>query len=140
MKKLLAILTLGLLVMACDDGVDREALRKQVMDVHDEMMGPWGKLKLVKKQVLDKATELETADNTDPKVAELRDIAIDLEAAYGVMSTWMQDWQKNAKPYESGGEAGEEETLAFFKSEQGRVDKMKEQILNAMTSAETALK
>lgn len=139
MKKLLAILSLAFLMMACGDGVDRETLRNQVMDVHDEMMGPWSKLKLVKKQVLEKASELEATDNADPKVAELRGIALELEAAYGVMSTWMSDWGKNAKPYESG-EAGKEETLAFFKSEQERVDKMKEQILNAMASAEAALK
>ncbi|MCE7992218.1 MAG: hypothetical protein HEP71_09570 [Roseivirga sp.] len=138
MKKLLAILSLALFLMACGDGLDREALREKVMAVHDEVMPKWGRLKLMKKQILDKAAELEAADSTDSKIAELRDIAIDLDAAHEVMSTWMRDWQKNAKTYESG-EAGKEETLAFFKSEQERVDKMKEQILKASAAAEAAL-
>lgn len=139
MKKWLAILSLGLVLMACGDGVDREALRKQVMDVHDEVMPQWGGIGKLKSQVLKKAADLEAADSTDAKVKELRDIAIDLDAAYKVMSVWMQDWQKNAKPFESG-EAGKEETLAFFKSEQDRVDKMKVQIQSAIAAAEEALK
>lgn len=138
MKKLLAILSLALCMIACVGGPDREALREQVMAVHDEVMPKWGKLKPMKKQILEKAAKLETADSTDVQIAELRDIAIDLDAAYEVMSTWMRDWQKNAKPYESG-EASNEETLAFFKSEQERVDKMKEQILKASAAAEAAL-
>lgn len=139
MKKWLVVLSLGLLMMACGDGVDHEALRKQVMDVHDEVMPQWGGLGKLKSQVLKKAADLEAADSTDARVKELRDIAIDLDAAYQVMSVWMQDWQKNAKPYENG-EAGKEETLAFFKSEQERVDKMKEQIQSAVAAAEAALK
>ncbi len=139
MKKWLAILSLGLVLMACGDGVDREALRKQVMDVHDEVMPQWGGIGKLKSQVLKKAADLEAADSTDAKIKELRDIAIDLDAAYKVMSVWMQDWQKNAKPFESG-EAGKEETLAFFKSEQDRVDKMKVQIQSAIAAAEEALK
>lgn len=138
MKKLLAILSLALCMIACVGGPDREALREQVMAVHDEVMPKWGKLKPMKKQILEKAAKLETADSTDVQIAELRDIAIDLDAAYEVMSTWMRDWQKNAKLYESG-EASNEETLAFFKSEQERVDKMKEQILKASAAAEAAL-
>lgn len=138
MKKLLVILSLALCTTACGSGPDREALREQVMAVHDEVMPKWGKLKPMKKQILEKAAKLEAADSTDVKVAELRDIAIDLDAAYEVMSTWMRDWQKNAKPYENG-EVGNEETLAFFKSEQERVDKMKEQILKASAAAEAAL-
>lgn len=139
MKKWLAILSVGLFMMACGDGVDREALRKQVMDVHDEVMPQWGGLGKLKSQVLKKAADLEATDSTNIGVKELRDIAVDLDAAYQVMSVWMQDWQKNAKPYESG-EAGREETLAFFKSEQERVDKMKKQIQSAVAAAEAALK
>lgn len=139
MKKWLAILSLGLILMACGDGIDREALRKQVMDVHDEVMPQWGGIGKLKSQVLKKAADLEAADSTDAKITELRDIAIELDAAYQVMSVWMQDWQKNAKPFESG-EAGKEETLAFFKSEQDRVDKMKVQIQSAVATAKEALK
>lgn len=140
MKNVLTVLILSFLIAGCDKGVDREALKEEVMAVHDAVMPQWAGIGKLKKEVLAEAAALEAADSTGTRITELRDIATALEEAYEVMSVWMQDWSKNAKPYETGGSAGEEETIAFYKAEQERVDKMEKQIVDAVKAAEAALK
>lgn len=140
MKRVIAALALSLFMVGCNSGLDREKLKDDVMAVHDALMPKWGQLKKLKKQVLEKASSLEEVDRANSEVAELRDLALDLEAAYELMSTWMKDWGVNAKPYETAGDASDEASQKFFQSEQERVDKMEAPIMAAYDAAKEALK
>lgn len=127
-------------LFACGAGkVDNEALKDKVLDAHDEVMPKMGQLMQLKKQALEKASELEEAGGNAAKVAALKTVAVDLEAAHKGMMSWMHEWSENADPHLKG-TATEEETTAFYQDHQKKVDKVKEDINSAIAAAEEILK
>ena len=137
MKKIWVLVLMAALV-ACG-GVDNEALKNKVLDTHDEVMPKMGQVMNLKKQVVAKAAELESADSSNEKIAELRDLAGELEAAYQGMMTWMRDWSESSDPYTKG-EVSSSEVTAYYESEQAKVDKVKADINGSIAKAQKALK
>ena len=137
MKKIWVLVLMAALV-ACG-GVDNEALKNKVLDTHDEVMPKMGQVMNLKKQVVAKAAELESADSSNEKITELRDLAGELEAAYQGMMTWMRDWSESSDPYTKG-EVSPSEVTAYYESEQAKVDKVKADINGSIAKAKEALK
>ena len=137
MKRIWVLLLLA--VMACGvEKVDHEAMKNSVLDTHDEVMPKMGNLVKLKKQVLGKVGEIAAADSTDARIAELRDLANELESAYQGMMTWMHEWSEKSDPYTKG-TAPSEEITAFYEAEQKKVDKVKADINGSIEKAEKAL-
>ncbi len=137
MKKIWVLVLMAALV-ACG-GVDNEALKNKVLDTHDEVMPKMGQVMNLKKQVVAKAAELESADSSNEKITELRDLAGELEAAYQGMMTWMRDWSESSDPYTKG-EVSPSEVTTYYESEQAKVDKVKADINGSIAKAQEALK
>ena len=85
-----------------------------------------------------RASELEAEDSSNEKVAELRDLAKDLEGAYQGMMNWMRAWSENSDPYTSG-QAKPEEITAFYEAEQEKIDKVKADINGSIDKAKKVL-
>lgn len=122
-------------MVACGSKADHEAMNKKVFDAHDEVMPKMGQLMKLKKQVLSKASEL---DSTSVEVTELKNLATELENAHQGMMDWMHDWYDNSGPFVNG-EAEPDEITAFYEAEQKKVDKVKADINASISKAEKAL-
>ena len=71
-----------------------EALKQEVMDAHDAVMPGVGTLMNLKKQLKEKAAQLDTAKEADKEQAAAIALAIkDLEEADEAMMQWMRTYQ-----------------------------------------------
>jgi len=122
-------------MVACGSKVDHEAMKDKVLDAHDEVMPKMGQLVKLKKQVLAKANEL---DSASVEASELKSLATDLENAYQGMMSWMHDWSDKSGPFVNG-EAKSDEITAFYEAEQKKVDKVKSDINASIAKAEKVL-
>ena len=137
MKRMWMILLVAVTV-ACGGGVDHDAMKNKVLDAHDEVMPKMGEVMNLKKKVIARASELEAEDSTNEKIAELRDLAKDLEGAYQGMMNWMRAWSENSDPYTSG-QAKPDEITAFYEAEQEKIDKVKADINGSIDKAKKVL-
>lgn len=107
---------------------EQPSLKDQVMAVHDEVMPKMGDLRKAQKALLTKAET--TTDSTE--VAQLKQLAADIEAANEGMMVWMRNYDPNF----SGTEA---ETENYLNDQLKSVEKVKSDMLNALAAGQMAL-
>ena len=140
MRKVATLITLVIAFTACGGGQNTEALKNEVLDIHDEVMPLMGEVMSLKKKVLAKSQEMEADSTADQETIDhLVQIADALENANKSMMTWMNDWGKNSSPHFKEG-ADKDQAIAFLEKEKVRVNKVKKDILSAIDSAKEALK
>ena len=139
-RKTAAFLSLLIAFTACGGGQNTEALKNEVLDIHDEVMPLMGEIMSLKKKILTKSQEIVVGNDTDQElVSHLNQIAENLETAGKGMMTWMNDWTKNSAPFLKE-DADINQTITFLEKEKVRIIKVKEDMLSAITSANEALK
>jgi hypothetical protein len=113
----------------------QEALAKEVIAVHDEIMPKMGELMSLKKKVKAKA-EAWTAtpgEGTEAKTAEAEEIVAALEAADKAMMDWMHEYNGGQGLYEH------EAIMEYLNGEMEKIKKVKEDMLSSMERANAFL-
>lgn len=111
-----------------------EALKQEVMGIHDKIMPRIGTLMHLKKQLNKKAAQLDTTRETDKRQAAALQLAIkDLEQADEAMMQWMRTYED---PDLAEGQAKALEYLALKKKE---ILTVKEQMESSETAAKSLL-
>ena len=130
MKTILPILSLFLLSLVCSCGQktqDNQALYDEVMKVHDEVMPKMDdiyKLKQeLKKQIADSATLAIEKRKT------IESAILKLDSASENMMVWMRSF--NPLP----DSLGEEKARAYLEEQQEKIEKVKEEMLEAINAA-----
>ncbi len=129
MKHVLSILTLLLFVLSgCGNKPDQlESIKKEVMDVHDEVMPKMGELRSVRKSLIEKS---KAADSTAANRLDV--LAKNLEVANDQMMSWMNQ-------YEPQFEGTEEEKIKYYKDQNASIQTVKNSMLNALEAGQKAL-
>lgn len=131
---------IGLLVFtSCGDGgkAEREALRDEVMAVHDEVMPKMGDFRKLEKQIVSLSDSLLQADSTNrDSVTDLVARTVELAAAKESMMAWMR--QYNPEVMEDG--TPHEEVMSYLKEQKVAIEKVRDQMNQALSSGEEALK
>ena len=145
MKKISIGFLLTIFLYSCTSGVDTQALRDEILDIHDEVMPKMGEIMSLRKKVMTKSEELSLTENFDQaEVNSLDSLASALETANKDMMTWMNDWHKNSSAYlDQDGMPLEgrevEDVVNYLEDEKQRVSKVKENINAAIKTAKEAL-
>jgi ABC-type transporter Mla subunit MlaD len=100
MRKVSVFLLLAFFLYSCNSGVDTQALKNEVLDIHDEVMPKMGELMSLRKKVMAKSKALKTEENHDQSdVNSLDSLAAALESANKGMMTWMNEWSNNSSKF-----------------------------------------
>jgi hypothetical protein len=130
---------IGLLVItACGDGgqAEREALRDEVMAVHDEVMPKMGDLRKTRKSLEALADSLRSDTTNTSSVGSLMARATEIEVANEAMMGWMR--QYNPETMEDG--TPHEEVMSYLKEQKTAIEKVRDQMNQALAAGEEALK
>lgn len=138
MKRLLVLSSLSLFFILSSCGTspqeENEALRADVIAVHDEVMPLMSKLKSLESKATKAAEALEATESPDTeKVDELKALAYDLNQAYEGMFVWMRQYEQE------DGERSPEEVKSYLEGQMTKVTKVNEDITLALTKAEEVL-
>jgi hypothetical protein len=122
-------LVLFVLIAGCNSKKDNQALYDEVMKVHDEVMPKMNDVYKLKEEL-----KKEIADA--PKMVEEKRKAIEsailqLDAA----SEGMMDWMRNFNPLPDS--LGEENARKYLEDQKGKVNKVKEDMLEAIDKAKS---
>lgn len=139
MKSSISLLTIvmTLFFSACGSGQNAEnkKIKDEIIEVHDEVMPLMGKLKSLEKEANEKIKELESLPNQDSlQLEELKSVAFDLSQAYEGMFVWMRQYKVNEEGLAS------EELKIYLEEQKIKVDKVNEDIKNALERASKVLK
>ena len=138
MMKNIYLLIFGLcVIISCNTEKKREdALYKEVMDIHDEVMPEMGKLRALSKSLqLNADSIMQDSTQLDPEeLVRIDSLIKRLERANESMLQWMRDFE----PLEEGTPHGE--VLQFLIEQKKRIDKVKEDMLKAKDEADKYLK
>ncbi len=140
MKRIFSLLALALIVISCGPTIDTQALRDEVLDIHDEVMPRMGEVMSLRKKVLTKSESV--TDSTE--LENLKEIAYNLIKANQGMMTWMNDWTKSvgnfldqdAKPI-AGVDVNK--VVEYLEEEKKRVSKVRDDINNSIKEAKEVL-
>ena|SRR5690554_5019049 len=131
------LIGLGLIVAvalnACgSSGNANESLKDEIIAIHDEVMPEMGKLQSLQKEFLEQAEQLEQEDSLshEEDIAQLRNMAAELEEAYDGMFVWMRQFDTEY------GDMTEEEIAAYLQGQKEMVEKVNVDIKNALEKAE----
>ena len=129
MNRIFSLLILSVFIFsACGDKPDQvTSIKKEVMDVHDELMPKMGELRNVRKTLITKA---QAADSS--MASELETLAQDLEAANESMMDWMNQ-------YEPQFEGTEKDQVKYYSDQRTSIQTVKERMLNALEKGQKAL-
>ena len=145
MKRVSLIFLSFLIFGSCNSGVDTQALRDEVLDIHDEVMPKIGEVMSLRKKVMTKSQELALTDNYDQnEVASLDSLANALEVANKGMMRWMNDWSQNSSSYldqDANPAQGvtDEALIEFLDEEKVRITNVKTDINGAIAEAKKVL-
>jgi DNA repair protein RadC len=145
MRKVSVFLLLALFLFSCKNGVDTQALKNKVLDIHDEVMPKMGELMSLRKKVMSKSKEVALAENYDQtEVNSLDSLATALESANKGMMTWMHEWNDNSsnfldqedKPIEG---VTEEAVVIYLNDEKQKITTVNENFIATIKAAKSAL-
>lgn len=141
MTKFLACLALVMVVSACENKPDYKTVRKQVMDMHDELMID-GELAIRNKMSLDtlSKTGLGKLHLADPKIdtlAEQKQIA-ELVSKLNEADENMMDWMQVFRPEVDG--ISNEQAIKYFQQEKQKLIKMDSLFKSALGQSDEFLK
>lgn len=109
-----------------------EALKEEVIAIHDEVMPKMGALRSHQKRLTEEAAELETRDaaNYKEEIEKRRQIAGELDQAYEGMFVWMRQFRPQLD------EMSDEEGRAYLLDQKDKVTRVNEDIKGALHRAE----
>lgn len=131
---------IGLLIFSsCSDGgqAERDALRDEVMAIHDEVMPKMGDFRKLGKQIEILSDSLRKADSIDTN--RLNDLAargVEIAAAQEGMMAWMR--QYNPEIMQDG--TPHEEVMSYLEKQKAAIEKVRDQMIQALSAGEEALK
>jgi len=112
-----------------------DSLFQDVMDQHDEAMAKMGRIAGYRKQFdvkLDSLKKLKSSGKES--VEKYREISADLKKAEDGMNNWMHEFSIDSA------QGNIELRLQYLESEKAKVTRVKEEILSALSRADSALK
>ena len=127
MKTILFILPM-LLILSCDqqEKAEIDALRKEVMDVHDEVMPRMGEMIKIRKALMEKAQE--SVDSTT-----LLNLSNNIDIAHEEMMQWMRN-------YEPGFTGSNDEVRKYLLEQKTAIQQVREKMIGSLNSGADALK
>ncbi len=137
MKKLVVLFIVGLVVGGCsnEQAIKKDALFKEVMAAHDEVMPKMGDMNRLAKSLTAKADSLSQMTDQDysAQVANLRQAAKNVEEANEGMMQWMRQFEMpdNESPIA--------EVITYLSEQKEKIDKVKEDILQALKEGSALL-
>lgn len=137
--KRFSVALIVLFMMACGGGPDIEAMKNEVLDIHDEVMPRMGEVMKLRRQVLSKAETLSGESTPDQSAIDaLNSLAEKLNSANDGMMIWMREWTSESSGYLEG-DQDKAAAAAYLESEKKKVEKVKTDILEAIKEAEELL-
>lgn len=135
---LLSALIALLLFSSCDDGgqAEREALRDEVMAIHDEVMPKMGDLRKARKSLESLAASMRSDTTSIARVQDLTARAIEIEVANEAMMAWMR--QYNPEIMTDG--TPHEEVMNYLNEQKDAIEKVRDQMNQALSAGEEVLK
>jgi hypothetical protein len=129
---LIIFVCLYLLMLGCDSEkkTPNEELRKEVIDIHDEVMPLMGNIKSLKTKVLEKSDLISQSDSADlERIRELDQLAAELDNAFEGMFVWMRQFKSDYEGMSS------DEVKKYLLEQKEKVEKVNVDIKNAIASA-----
>jgi hypothetical protein len=137
--------SLGFVVLIClslqfsgcnsDKKNPNEELKKEVIEIHDEVMPLMGDLKSLKTKVLEKSASLSNEDfSNKEQIEELEQMAAELDSAFDGMFVWMRQFKSD---YEGMSTI---EVKDYLLEQKLKVEKVNVDIKEAIASATEMLK
>lgn len=122
-------LVLFVLIAGCDTKKDNQALYDEVMNVHDEVMPKMDDIYKLKEEL--KKEIVDTPGMVEEKRKAIESAILQLDAA----SEEMMDWMRNFNPLPDS--LGEENARKYLEEQKTKVDKVKEDMLQAIDKAKS---
>ncbi|WP_209331913.1 hypothetical protein [Lunatimonas salinarum] len=123
------------LLSSCGGGESQvEALKREVIGVHDEVMPLMGELKSYQRMLTEKAAELVELGTDAAEVATYEEASEACAEAYDGMFVWMRQFDPKVE------EMDEEKALQYLKEQEEKVALVNSNIKKALEQAESLLK
>ncbi len=133
------VLLLGLVLGSCDNGNKeiQQAIKKEVIGIHDEIMPKMREIVELKEQL--KQIQNDFADQSGnsesmEKVTKLRQLQTDLNESESAMRTWMQEFK-----IELPEETPHEEIVEYYQTEKEEISAVRARMLAGIDAAKTFL-
>lgn len=124
------------LCASCEPSSQNQAqdLRKEIIEVHDEVMPLMGKLKSLEKKASTQAEDILQNDPSDTlAVQNLKALAYDLSEAHEGMFVWMRQYESE------DGERSEEELMQYLEVQMEKVKQVHDAIQSSLANADELL-
>lgn len=117
-----------------DKKESNEILKQEVIAIHDEVMPKMDELKKLKKDLLQKSSEL-SADSIEMsgEIEKLNGISADLDSAFEGMFVWMRQFKSTFE------EMSDEEVEAYLLDQKIKVQKVNDEIKASIEAAKSEL-
>lgn len=117
-----------------DKKESNEILKKEVIEIHDEVMPKMDELKKLKKEILQKAGSLGSDSTSNSiEIEKLNAIALDLDSAFEGMFVWMRQFKS------SYDEMTPEEVEVYLLEQKTKVQEVNDRIKSSIASANKEL-
>lgn len=122
------------LVIGCgqSEKEKNQALKDQVIAIHDEVMPKMGELKALKREIDEKATNLR-AELSESELEDLSRISNDLDQAFEGMFVWMRQFKTDYT------DMTEDEIKEYLLDQKVKVEKVNVDIKTSLSDAKEAL-
>lgn len=127
---------LYLLMLGCNSEKKNpnEELRKEVIDIHDEVMPLMGNLKSLKTKVIEKSALISQSDSPDlERIQKLDFLAAELDSAFEGMFVWMRQFKSDYEGMTS------DEVNKYLLEQKVKVEKVNVDIKKAISSTQVEL-
>lgn len=133
---LIIFICLYVLMLGCtsEKKDPNDELRREVIEIHDEVMPLMGNLKSLKTKVMEKSTLISQSDTPDPeRIQELNKLANELDSAFDGMFVWMRQFKSD---YEG---MSQNEINKYLLEQKLKVEKVNSDIKSALAAANIEL-
>jgi len=133
---LIIFICLYVLMLGCttEKKDPNDELRREVIEIHDEVMPLMGNLKSLKTKVLEKSSLISQSTSPDPdKIQNLNQLATELDSAFEGMFVWMRQFKSDYEGMSS------DEINRYLLEQKEKVEKVNIDIKNAIASANLML-
>lgn len=134
--RLCLIVAILLFFQSCGSAQKEEntKMRAEVIAIHDEVMPKLGKIKSQAKLATERAGDLATGEQVDSlHVQSLKDLAVELDAAYEAMFVWMRQYETE------DGELTPEEVNIYLDEQLILVTEVNHKMKSALSKADSLL-
>ncbi len=134
----MTVIAFGALLAACGDNTEQSQAQQkaweEMMEVHDEVMPKMGEISRLRREL---TAKMEALDSTETEKIETIDATLaQLDGADIGMMDWMGDLQQLSTLRENN---SHDEIMAYLEQEKEKVQKVKENMLNAIEAGNQML-